>query len=236
MSQSPDPSPLGSTGWPAAAGPGAPVAPPEPYGGYQAAHPGGYPGTAPGYGGPGRPPVVKSMTAPWVLLASGAIMIVVAIAGIILSLGAFARTVSLDPLEPDGTTTVALEGGKDYGLFGDGYASCDITGPGTVEERSVTGSVNVNDKSELLILTPSTSGMYTFDCSGSTQSLALGDATTVSGIFRGVGGFLGSLFLGGTGLIVLIIGIVWVVTRRASNRRARALLGPAAEPTGGMTS
>ncbi|WP_125898864.1 hypothetical protein [Actinomyces gaoshouyii] len=189
MSQSPAPSstPFGPTGGSWSSGPGAPVAPPEPYGGYQAAHPGGYPGVAPGYGMPWRPPAVKSMTAPWVLLASGVIMIVVAIVGIILSLGAFARTVSLEPLDPDGTTAAALEGGKDYGLFGDGYASCDITGPGAVEERSVTGSVTgsvtVNDKSELLILTPSASGMYTFECSGSAQSLALGDAATVSGMF-----------------------------------------------------
>ena len=106
--------------------------------------------------------------------------------------------------------------------------------PGTIEEGSVTGDVTVNDKSELLTLTPSASGEYTFDCHSSARALALGDAASVSGIVTGAGAFLGSLFLGGAGTIVLIIGIVWAVKRRSSNRKAQAFLD--SQAPGGMTA
>ena len=164
MSQSPSSGPSGTSD-PFSA-PSSPAEQPleagvgAPYGAYQAGYQAGYPGAAPRYGMPGLPPVVKSMKAPWILLASGVTMMVLAIVGIALTIGAFLNATSLQPLDSNGTTTVTLEGGKEYGLFGDGYANCDYTGPGTIEEGSVTGDVTVNDKSELLTLTPSASGEY----------------------------------------------------------------------------
>lgn len=238
MSQSPSSGPSGTSD-PFSA-PSSPAEQPleagvvAPYGAYQAGYQAGYPGAAPRYGMPGLPPVVKSMKAPWILLASGVTMMVLAIVGIALTIGAFLNATSLQPLDSNGTTTVTLEGGKEYGLFGDGYANCDYTGPGTIEEGSVTGDVTVNDKSELLTLTPSASGEYTFDCHSSARALALGDAASVSGIVTGAGAFLGSLFLGGAGTIVLIIGIVWAVRRRSSNRKAQAFLD--SQAPGGMTA
>ncbi|WP_067782004.1 hypothetical protein [Actinomyces vulturis] len=123
----------------------------------------------------------------------------------------------------------ALEAEQEYGIYlseEGGTASCTVTSPSgndiTATPLSPNHSETINHYERVLNFTTEESGDYSVYCTSSLPNsayYAVSEGIDVSGVVQGVGGFIAGFFLGSSGVIVLICGIVWWIVRAIQNSK-----------------
>lgn len=181
-----------------------------------------------GYGAPqpAAGPTVKSRKPPAILLAAGAVVAVVA--AIVLAVSAVPMvnaTNSMAQIAPTGTSTASLKADSDYGLYGNGLSTCNVTGPDgsnvQVSPPSSDTSTTLNNKTMFGHFTTTASGDHTISCTTSgAQDVYVGNAISMGGVMGTVAGVLIGIALGVVGVALLIAGGVWLGVRSSGNKKA----------------
>lgn len=185
---------------------------------------------------PSPAPAPKGRKGPLILLLSGVALCVVAgIAIIIVAVSATRTAGELQPIVANGTTTVRLEAGEVYGLYGNGSSGCTVAGAdGTeLEVTKPSSSITVNDRRLFGVIAPASSGDHAITCSTllASEDVYFGPLIGAQDIGRAVFGVLAAAGLLVLGVPLTISGIIWLVVRNSHNRRA--LQAQAAYPTAG---
>ena len=181
-----------------------------------------------GYGAPqpAAGPTVKRRKPPAILLAAGAVVAVVA--AIVLAVSAVPMvnaTNSMAQIAPTGTSTASLKADSDYGLYGNGSSTCNVTGPDgsnvQVSPPSSDTSTTLNNKTMFGHFTTTASGDHTISCTTSgVQDVYVGNAISMGGVVGTVAGVLIGIALGVVGVALLIAGGVWLGVRSSGNKKA----------------
>lgn len=258
MTQLPGSQPPGPSPYPAGYGPGTGTGQPAPasspgavpgYGGYGSAptaQPLPYAATSPGPpSGPSPvPPGIgggapsRSLRGPVVLLVAGIVLLLLG-GGLFLyaSLRPLASAASLSQLGTGYEMQAELEGDTAYGLYYDDSGpapDCRVTSPQDDDvsvSTNITGTVTVNDHTLFATFVTNEAGDYTITCtSGTDQDVYIGLTTSVSDVFRLIGGVLVAQVVtaltGTAGLVMAVAGLIWLTRRRG----ARGSQPPATTP------
>jgi len=153
---------------------------------------------------------------------------VAVVAAIVLAVSAVPMvnaTNSMAQIAPTGTSTASLKADSDYGLYGNGSSTCNVTGPDgsnvQVSPPSSDTSTTLNNKTMFGHFTTTASGDHTISCTTSgVQDVYVGNAISMGGVVGTVAGVLIGIALGVVGVALLIAGGVWLGVRSSGNKKA----------------
>ncbi|WP_127842835.1 hypothetical protein [Actinomyces wuliandei] len=253
MTQFPGSQPPGPSPYPAGHGPGTGSSHPGPastpgavpgYGYGPAGQPLPYattsPGPSPVPSGPGGDASSRSLRGPVVLLVAGILLLLLGAALFLYaSLRPVASAASLSQLSTGYEMQAKLEGNTTYGLYYDDSGStpsCRVASPHDDDvsvSTNITGTVTVNNHTLFATFVTNEAGDYTITCTSSTeQEVYIGLTTSVSDVFRLIGGVLVAqvvtALIGTAGLVMAVGGLIWLTRRRSSRSSQPPATTPAA--------
>ena len=113
------------------------------------------------------------------------------------------------------TTTTSFETGVSRDIFidssaGQHHVRCNVAGPpnmvGDVRIDDYSGSLTVGRWRALFTVTTPQRGLYTITCTGApSDTFGVGEHDPATPIFGGIGALVGGTFVGGIGLLAILV-------------------------------
>lgn len=174
---------------------------------------------------PMRAPGSGLIRAGRILTIVGGIILVLGIAaGTILSVVGFSQVTGVveDGTRFTGSTELTLETGQQVQLYvhrNDVAPLCEVTDEnGDEPVGGPSQSSTINGWRSFDMFTATRAGTYTITCSDETEVLAA-EPLSIGGIFSAVGGILIGVFVGGLGLLLLVVGVILLLIGRSQAKR-----------------